>query len=81
MATPATGLDDLERCEQQILKLAHHYQSLELSVSADTRPDNISVIYDFNAQTVSVSFENIPFSSVVDANGNATLEPGIWPGV
>ncbi len=73
MTSPITGLDVLPTAEAQLQKIFVALQQKELSIPAESRPDNIKVVYDFEAQTANFTAENVPISVVVAGNGDITI--------
>jgi hypothetical protein len=51
-----------------LLELAHLLQADELAVPADTRPNNVTISYDAEAATATVT-ATLPITFSLDANG------------
>lgn len=67
LLTPGTDIKSTTK-PAGLLELAHLLQADELAVPAETRPDNISITYDAEAGTASVT-ATLPITFTLDANG------------
>jgi hypothetical protein len=79
MTAPIQNLDVLGSAEAQLQKIFVTLQQKELSVPAESRPDNISVIYDLETLTAKFSADNIPIQIVIAGNGSVTITVNAYP--
>jgi hypothetical protein len=54
-----------------VLELSHLLQADEQAISADNRPNNVTITYDGEGTSVTISL-TIPVSFALDANGKPT---------
>ncbi|NET70562.1 MAG: hypothetical protein F6K62_06140 [Sphaerospermopsis sp. SIO1G2] len=63
--------------EGQSFEIAQALQNLELQVPTDTRPDNVSIEHDLEAQTTTITI-TIPHTSVTDGSGSQIISAGTY---
>lgn len=70
MSSPLTPGTDIKSTNKPagLLELAHQLQANELSVPAETRPNNITISYDAEALTATIT-ATLPITFSLDANG------------
>lgn len=78
MAAAVTGLDALTSAEAQLQRLMLAFQSKEQSVPVETRPNNVTVTYDFETLTASFTAANLPVT-FTQVGADLTITAGTYP--